>query len=46
MVLLGSVVAVGVHTGRYRLSGEGRLSAEGVTAIPERVGSVAEQACR
>ncbi|WP_146101600.1 helix-turn-helix domain-containing protein [Rhodopila globiformis] len=44
MVLLGLVLAVGAYTGWYRLSGEGRLPAETVTAIPERLAPLAEQA--
>jgi len=44
MVLLGLVLAVGAYTGWYRLSGEGRLPAETVTAIPERLAPPAEQA--
>jgi cytoskeleton protein RodZ len=44
MVLLGLVLAVGAYAGWYRLSGEGRLPAETVTAIPERLAPLAEQA--
>ncbi|HEX3575447.1 MAG TPA: helix-turn-helix transcriptional regulator, partial [Rhodopila sp.] len=41
MVLLGLVLAVGAYAGWYRLSGEGRLPAETVTAIPERLAPLA-----
>ena len=44
VILLGLVLAVGVYVGWYRLSGEGRLPAEAVTAIPEKLASLAEQA--
>jgi len=44
VMLLGLVLAVGAYAGWYRLSGEGRLPAEAVTAIPERLASLAEQA--
>jgi cytoskeleton protein RodZ len=44
VVLLGLVLAVGAYAGWYRLSGEGRLPAETVTPIPERLASLAEQA--
>jgi cytoskeleton protein RodZ len=44
MALLGVVLAVGAYAGWYRLSGEGRLPAEAVTAIPQRLASLAEQA--
>jgi cytoskeleton protein RodZ len=44
VVLLSVVLAIGAYTGWYRLSGEGRLPAETVTAIPERLASLAEQA--
>ena len=44
IMLLGLVLAVGAYTGWYRLSGEGRLPAETVSAIPERLVSLAEQA--
>lgn len=44
VVLLGLVLAIGAYTGWYRLSGEGRLPAEAVTAIPERLAPLAEQA--
>jgi cytoskeleton protein RodZ len=44
LMLLGLVLAVGAYTGWYRLSGEGRLPAETVTAVPERLAPLAEQA--
>jgi cytoskeleton protein RodZ len=44
VLLLGLVLAIATYTGWYRLSGEGRLPAETVTAIPERLASLAEQA--
>ena len=44
VLLLGVVLAIGAYTGWYRLSGEGRLPAEAVTAIPEHLASLAEQA--
>jgi cytoskeleton protein RodZ len=44
LVLLGLVLAIGAYTGWYRLSGEGRLPAETVTAVPERLAPLAEQA--
>jgi cytoskeleton protein RodZ len=44
VLLLGLVLAVGTYAGWYRLSGEGRLPAETVIAIPERLASLAEQA--
>ena len=44
VVLLGLVLAVGAYAGWYRLSGEGRLPAETVTPIPERLASLAQQA--
>jgi cytoskeleton protein RodZ len=44
VVLLGLVLAIGAYAGWYRLSGEGRLPAETVTAIPERLAPLAEQA--
>ena len=43
LVLLGLLLSVGVYAGWYHLSGEGRLSAETVTAVPERMLSLAEQ---
>lgn len=44
VLLLGVVLAIGAYVGWYRLSGEGRLPAEAVTAIPERLAPLAEQA--
>jgi cytoskeleton protein RodZ len=44
VLLLGLVLAIGAYAGWYRLSGEGRLPAETVTAIPERLAPLAEQA--
>jgi cytoskeleton protein RodZ len=44
VLLLGVVLAIGAYAGWYRLSGEGRLPAEAVTAIPERLAPLAEQA--
>lgn len=44
VVLLGLILAVGAYAGWYRLSGEGRLPAETVTAIPERLAPLAAQA--
>jgi cytoskeleton protein RodZ len=44
IVLLSLVLAIGAYVGWYRLSAEGRLPAEAVTAIPERLAPLAEQA--
>jgi cytoskeleton protein RodZ len=44
IVLLGLVLAIGAYAGWYHLSGDGRLPAETVTAIPERLATLAEQA--
>jgi cytoskeleton protein RodZ len=44
VLLLGLVLAIGAYAGWYRLSGEGRLPAETVAAIPERLAPLAEQA--
>jgi cytoskeleton protein RodZ len=44
ILLLGLVLVVGAYAGWYRLSGDGRLPAETVTAIPERLAPLAEQA--
>ena len=44
ILLLGIVLSIGAYTGWYRLSGEGRLPAETVIAIPERFKPLAEQA--
>ena len=43
-VLLGVVLAIGAYAGWYHLSGEGRLAAETVATIPQRLASLAEQA--
>jgi cytoskeleton protein RodZ len=44
VILLGLVLAIGAYAGWYRLSGDGRLPAETVTPVPERLASLAEQA--
>ena len=44
IMLLGIVLLGGVYAGWYRLSGEGRLPAETVAPIPERLAPLAEQA--
>ncbi len=44
VMLLGLVLVAGAYAGWYRLSAEGRLPAETVTAIPERLAPLAEQA--
>lgn len=44
VMLVGLVLSIGAYVGWYRLSGEGRLPAETVTAIPERLAPLAEQA--
>lgn len=44
MLLLGLVLVIGAYVGWYRLSGEGRLPAETVTAVPERLAALADQA--
>jgi cytoskeleton protein RodZ len=44
VALLGLFLVVVVYVGWYRLSGEGRLPAETVTAIPARLAPLAEQA--
>jgi cytoskeleton protein RodZ len=44
VLLLGLVLAIGAYAGWYRLSGEGRLPAETVAAIPERLAPLAQQA--
>jgi cytoskeleton protein RodZ len=44
IALLGIILAIGAYAGWYRLSGEGRLPAETVPAIPTRLASLAEQA--
>jgi cytoskeleton protein RodZ len=43
MILLGVVLAIGAYAGWYRLSGEGRLPAEVVAPLPERLASLADQ---
>src|SRR6185437_10316823 len=44
LILVAAVLAVGVYVGWYRLSGEGRLPAEVVQPVPERLAPLAEQA--
>ena len=44
VMLVGLVLLAGTYAGWYRLSGEGRLPAETVTAVPERLAPLAEQA--
>jgi len=44
VLLLGLVMLIGSYAGWYRLSGEGRLPAETVTAIPEHLAPLAQQA--
>jgi cytoskeleton protein RodZ len=44
LILLGLVLSIGAYIGWYRLSGDGHLPAETVTAIPERLAPLAEQA--
>lgn len=44
VVLLGVLLAVGVYTGWYRLSGEGRLPAETSAPIPAQLAPLAQQA--
>lgn len=44
IMLLGLVMVIGAYATWYRLSGEGRLPAEAVTSIPERLAPLAEQA--
>jgi cytoskeleton protein RodZ len=46
IVLLGLILVVGVYAGWYQLSGEGRLPAETVMTVPERLAPLAEQAVR
>lgn len=43
-VLVAAILAVGAYVGWYRLSGEGRLPAEVVQPVPERLAPLAEQA--
>lgn len=44
VALLAVILAVGAYAGWYRLSGEGRLPAEVVQPVPERLAPLAEQA--
>ena len=44
MVLLGLVLSIAAYAGWYRLSGEGKLPAETVSAVPARLAPLAEQA--
>ena len=44
ILLLAFVMVVGAYVGWYRLSGEGRLPAEVVPAVPARLAPLAEQA--
>ena len=44
VVLLGVVLAAGAYVGWYRLSGQGKLPAEVVPPVPERLAPLAEQA--
>ena len=44
ILLLAFVMVVGAYIGWYRLSGEGRLPAEVVPAVPARLAPLAEQA--
>jgi cytoskeleton protein RodZ len=44
VVLLGLVLAIGAYIGWYRLSADGRLPAETVVPVPERLAPLAEQA--
>lgn len=44
IVLLGLVLCVGAYAGWYRLSAEGRLPAETVMPVPERLAPLADQA--
>ncbi len=44
MLLLAVFLAVGAYVGWYRLSGEGRLPAEVVPPVPERLAPLASQA--
>lgn len=46
VVLLGLLLVAGAYVGWYRLSGEGRLPAETVMAVPERLAPLAEQAVK
>ena len=44
VILLGVVLAIGAYAGWYRLSGQGRLPAETVASVPQRLASLADQA--
>ncbi|HET6606991.1 MAG TPA: RodZ domain-containing protein [Rhodopila sp.] len=44
VVFLGLVLAIGAYAGWYRLSADGRLPAEAVVPVPERLAPLAEQA--
>lgn len=44
VMLLGVILAFGAYVGWYRLSGEGRLPAETIATVPERLAPLAEQA--
>jgi cytoskeleton protein RodZ len=44
VALLAVLLAVGAYAGWYRLSGEGKLPAEAVQPVPERLAPLAEQA--
>lgn len=44
LILVAAVLAIGAYVGWYRLSGEGRLPAEVVQPVPERLAPLAEQA--
>jgi cytoskeleton protein RodZ len=46
VVLLGLALATAVYAGWYKLSGDGRLPAETVMAVPERLAPLVEQAAR
>lgn len=44
MLLLATLLTIGTYVGWYHLSGEGRLPAEVVAPVPERLAPLAEQA--
>ncbi len=44
LILLGLILVGGAYAGWYRLSGEGKLPAETVAAVPARLASLVEQA--
>lgn len=44
MVLLGVILTIGAYVGWYKLSGDGRLPAETVAPVPERLAPLAQQA--